>query len=151
MPRRGEIFSTMRTSLGRMVGSIEADARLVAPRNVRATNDIPGYRRLVDGWLARGAALRHTGCLVPDVNQIIAKGTGVFTSAPASISALFYALPAAFLIEKAGGASSTGAGGSVLDHRISTPSENLQLALGSANDVRLFDEYVGETTGGRGV
>ena len=87
----------------------------------------------------RGAALRYSGGFVPDTNQIVAKGTGCWACTPKLVSALFCALPAAFIIEKAGGASSTGDGRSVLDHRVFTPSEKLQLALGSANDVKLFD------------
>ena len=122
---------------------IDADARLVAPRNARAASAHPGYRRLLGEWLERGAALRYSGGFVPDTNQIVAKGTGCWACTPKLVSALFCALPAAFIIEKAGGASSTGDGRSVLDHRVFTPSEKLQLALGSANDVKLFDEYVG--------
>ena len=81
------------------------------------------------------------------MHQIIAKGHGIFVCCPAVVSALYYALPAAFLIEKAGGASSTGNGSSILDYRLLTPKDRLQIALGSASDVALFDQYVGSLRG----
>ena len=52
------------------------------------------------------------------------------------------ALPLAFLMEKAGGASSDGAV-SILDLTVRTTDDRTQVALGSAGEVRRFDEMVG--------
>ncbi len=61
-----------------------------------------------------GAKLRYSGGLVPDVNQVLMKGNGVFfyphlQGAPQGKLRLLYELnPMAFLIEQAGGAASNG-------------------------------------------
>ena len=55
---------------------------------------------------------------------------------------LYEALPLAFLMEKAGGASSDGAV-SILDLTVRTTDDRTQVALGSAGEVRRFDEMVG--------
>lgn len=52
----------------------------------------------------------------------------------------------AFLIEKAGGASSDGAG-SLLDIKVTEVDMRTQVALGSEDEVRRFDETVGPVGG----
>lgn len=51
--------------------SIESEARLVAPRNVRHVNLDRGYYRLVNNWLSRGLSLRYSGSFVPDVRKVM--------------------------------------------------------------------------------
>ena len=48
----------------------------------------------------------------------------------------------AFLVEKAGGASSDGSR-SLLDIEVTQPDERTQVALGSRGEVTRFDEMVG--------
>lgn len=61
-----------------------------------------------------GAKLRYSGGFVPDINQILMKGKGIFfyphlVGSPQGKLRLLYELnPMAFLIEQAGGAASTG-------------------------------------------
>jgi len=55
------------------------------------------------------------------------------------------AIPLAFLIEKGGGSSSNG-GTSVLDVTVRSLDQRTQLALGSAGEVRRFEDLVGTTS-----
>lgn len=63
-----------------------------------------------------GAKLRYSGGFVPDINQILMKGKGVFLyphlegSPKGKLRLLFELNPMAFLMEQAGGAASTGRG-----------------------------------------
>ena len=96
---------------------------------------------------SRADTLRYTGGLVPDVTQLIVKGRGIFTSVPCAderprLRLLYEAIPMAFLLEKAGGASSDGET-SLLDIPVLDPDARTQVALGSAAEVRRFEEMVG--------
>ena len=89
------------------------EGKLYAPGNLRARNDNPGFKELTDFYMDNGYRLRYTGGMVPDVNQILIKGHGIFAT-PASpkhkckLRCLYEVAPIGYLIEKAGGASSEG-------------------------------------------
>jgi sedoheptulose-bisphosphatase len=119
--------------------------KLFAPANVRAARDNAGYKRLLDFYITEGYTLRYTGGMVPDVIQILVKGRGVFTSpsspaAPAKLRLLYEALPMAFLVEHAGGASTDGTT-SVLDRVVRTCDERIPICLGSKGEVNRYIEY----------
>ena len=127
---------------------MQPEGKLFAPGNLRATASNAGYARLVRHWQQARYTLRYTGGLVPDVTQLLVKRKGVFTSAPAegerpSLLLLHEAIPMAFLVEKAGGASSDGSGTSLLDVPVREPDARTQVALGSPAEVRRFDDEVG--------
>ncbi|GJD07564.1 Sedoheptulose-1,7-bisphosphatase, chloroplastic [Galdieria sulphuraria] len=87
------------------------EGKLFAPGNLRAIQDNPGYSRLLQFWLNEKYQLRYTGGMVPDVNQILVKGRGVFcnpasASAKAKLRLLYELAPTAFVVEKAGEVSS---------------------------------------------
>ena len=48
--------------------------------NLRATQDNQGYAELFDYWQDNMYQLRYTGGMVPDVNQILVKGKGIFVN-----------------------------------------------------------------------
>ncbi|TFJ86549.1 hypothetical protein NSK_002206 [Nannochloropsis salina CCMP1776] len=123
------------------------EGKLYAPGNLRATNDNPGYDALHKYWLQNKYQLRYTGGMVPDVNQIMVKGKGVFVnpespSAKAKLRLLYEVAPIGYVIEKAGGASSYGAG-SVLDLKVYKTEDRTQVAYGSKEEVKRFEEMVG--------
>ncbi|CAN0541845.1 unnamed protein product, partial [Ectocarpus sp. 8 AP-2014] len=77
------------------------------------TQDNEGYNELFNFYLDNKYQLRYTGGMVPDVNQIMVKGKGIFVNpasaaAPAKLRVLYEVGPIAYLIEKAGGKSSDG-------------------------------------------
>lgn len=124
------------------------EGKLFAPGNMRAAQDNPGYAKLLDYYYAEKYQLRYTGGMVPDVNQILVKGKGVFCNpaspkAKAKLRVLYEVLPIGYVIEKAGGKSSNGAG-SVLDIVIKGCEDRSQVCYGSADEVARFEELVGD-------
>jgi sedoheptulose-bisphosphatase len=121
---------------------------IFAPGNLRATADNRGFRELVDFYIASRYHLRYSGGMVPDVVQLIVKGCGIFTNpdggtaAPARLRLLYEAAPAAFIVEKAGGASSDGER-SLLDIVIQDTDQRTQVAMGSPEEVNRFKALVG--------
>jgi len=127
---------------------IAPDCKIFSPANLRAAQDTPGYKKLVDHYMNDRYTLRYSGGLVPDVYQQFTKCQGIFTnptsaSSPAKLRLAFEAAPFGLLVEKAGGKTSDGVtGGSVLDVKITAVDQRTALCLGSANEVDRFNEYV---------
>jgi fructose-1,6-bisphosphatase I len=100
------------TLLRRNIG-MESKASIYAPGGLRSLYT-PGTDKFVRQLEADGVKLRYSGGLVPDINQILMKGKGIFfyphlRNAPeGKLRLLFELNPMAFLIEQAGGAASNG-------------------------------------------
>eukprot|EP00640_Fibrocapsa_japonica_P003244 CAMPEP_0113940030 /NCGR_PEP_ID=MMETSP1339-20121228/6219_1 /TAXON_ID=94617 /ORGANISM="Fibrocapsa japonica" /LENGTH=337 /DNA_ID=CAMNT_0000943701 /DNA_START=108 /DNA_END=1121 /DNA_ORIENTATION=- /assembly_acc=CAM_ASM_000762 len=123
------------------------EGKLFSPGNLRATQDNPGYNNLFNYWLENKYQLRYTGGMVPDVNQIMVKGKGVFCNPTsparkAKLRLIYEVAPLGYLIEKAGGKSSDGEK-SVLEIVSKTTEDVTQVCLGSAKEVARFEEMVG--------
>ena len=123
------------------------EGKLIAPGNLRATQDNQGYADLFAYWLANQYQLRYTGGMVPDVNQLMVKGKGIFVNVnskqtKSKLRLLYEAAPCAFIIEKAGGKSSEGTK-SILDIMIDETEQTTQVAYGSPKEVARFEEMVG--------
>ena len=75
---------------------------------------VPGIEQYVQYLEGKGAKLRYSGGFVPDINQILMKGKGVFMypmlqGVPNGKLRILYELnPMAFIIENAGGSASDG-------------------------------------------
>merc|ERR1711918_205918 len=81
--------------------------------------------------------LRYTGGMVPDVNQIMVKGKGVFVNpaspaAKAKLRLLYEVAPIGYIIEKA-----------VLDLVVKETEDRTQVAYGCASEVERFEKMVG--------
>lgn len=125
-----------------------SEGKLFAPGNLRASQDNPGYAELVDYWLENQYQLRYTGGMVPDVNQILVKGKGVFVNVASpntksKLRLLYEVAPIGYIMEKAGAKSSDGEG-SVLDIEITETEQVTQVAFGSDKEVARFEEMVGK-------
>ena len=86
--------------------------------------------------------------MVPDVNQIMIKGFGVFAypatpKHPARLRCLYEVAPIGMLMEKAGGKTSEGEK-SVLETVINDVNQLSQCAFGSKAEVTRFEEMVGK-------
>jgi len=127
---------------------INPDCKIFAPANLRAAQDVPGYKKLIDYFMAERYTLRYSGGLVPDVYQQFTKNQGVFCnptseSSPAKLRLAFEASPFGLLVEKAGGKTSDGVtGGSILDVKITAVDQRTALCIGSATEVDRFNEYL---------
>ncbi|KAG2422629.1 hypothetical protein HXX76_010410 [Chlamydomonas incerta] len=115
---------------------VQPVSRTYAPANMRAAAHNAEYAALVQKWIEEAFTLRYTGGMVPDVHHTIAKGSGVFCNpcsekAPAKLRLLFECAPLSFVIEAAGGSSTTGQC-SVLDVVVRTPNDRSKICLGSS-------------------
>ena len=107
------------------------EGKLIAPGNLRATQDNEGYADLFNYWLQNTYQLRYTGGMVPDVNQLMVKGKGVFVNVASKntkskLRMLYEVAPMGYLIEKAGGKTSEGEK-SVLDVPITSTEQVSQV------------------------
>ncbi|GAB6878451.1 fructose-1,6-bisphosphatase [Halorubrum gandharaense] len=108
------------------------------------TDDFLAYAREVESELK----LRYGGAMVGDVNQVLTYG-GVFAypalvDAPAGkLRHQFEANPIAFIVERAGGASSTG-DGSVLDAEASTLHQRAPLYVGNESLIDRLEDALDE-------
>lgn len=123
------------------------EGKLFAPGNLRATQDNEGYAQLFNYWTENQYQLRYTGGMVPDVNQLMVKGKGIFVNVASpntksKLRVLYEVAPIGYIIEKAGGKTSDGAG-SVLNIPITDTEQVSQVAFGSQNEVKRFEELVG--------
>jgi len=124
-----------------------SEGKLIAPGNLRATQDNAGYAELFDYWVKNTYQLRYTGGMVPDVNQLMVKGKGVFVNVASKntkskLRVLYEVAPIGYIIEKAGGKTSEGEK-SVLDIEITETEQTSQAAFGSPLEVERFEQVVG--------
>lgn len=119
---------------------VAAGKKYFAPGNLRATAERQDYFDLVASFIKEKYTLRYSGGMVPDINHIFKKGSGVFMypgmpSAPDGKLRLMYECgPMAFLMEQAGGASSNGKN-SILDMQISSLTQKTPVYLGVKEEV----------------
>lgn len=108
-----------------------------------------GTEKFVRSLEEEGAKLRYSGGFVPDINQIMIKGKGIFLyphlqGAPQGKLRLLYELnPMAFLIEQAGGAASNGKE-RILDMIPSRIDERAPVFIGCKDDVARAEAYIAE-------
>ncbi len=92
---------------------LEGPAKIYSPGGLRSKYT-DGTLKFVRSLEANGTKLRYSGGFVPDINQVLIKGGGIFlyphlTDNPLGKLRLLYELnPMAFLVEQAGGAASNG-------------------------------------------
>lgn len=107
----------------------------------------PGVEGFVRYLEEKGSKLRYSGGFVPDINQVLLKGKGIFLyphlqGAPNGKLRLLYELnPMAFLIEQAGGAASTGRG-PILDLVPQGIDDRAPVFIGCREDVARAEEFI---------
>jgi fructose-1,6-bisphosphatase I len=118
----------------------------VSTNLVRSGDWGPGPRRFVESLGEPGGrswSLRYTGALVADVHRGLIDG-GVYLypadgkNKDGKLRLLYECSPLAFVVEQAGGAASTGQG-RILDLRARALHQRTPLAIGSAEDVGLYE------------
>ncbi len=124
---------------------ISTTCKIFSPANMRAAQDLPGYKDLIDYYMTNRYTLRYTGGMVPDIYQQFTKKMGVFCNptsekSPAKLRLAFEAAPFGLLVEKSGGLTSDGiTGGSILDVQINAVDQRTSLCMGSADEVLRFN------------
>lgn len=106
-----------------------------------------GTEKFVRYLEAKGAKLRYSGGFVPDINQVLLKGKGIFMypalngSPNGKLRLLFELNPMAYLVEQAGGAASDGTR-SILDIRPEKLDQRAPVYIGCAEDVSRAVEFL---------
>ena len=114
----------------------------------------PGVEAFIRKLEQRGVKLRYSGGFVPDINQILLKGEGIFfyphlqDKPQGKLRVLFELSPMAFLIEQAGGAASDGRQ-PILDLQPEQIHERSPVFIGCKKDVALAEELIREMESGK--
>jgi fructose-1,6-bisphosphatase I len=101
----------------------------------------PGNEKFVRYLEEKGSKLRYSGGFVPDINQVLMKGKGIFfypalKDAPkGKLRLLFELNPMAFLVENAGGAASNGSM-PILDIKPESLDQREPVYIGCSEDVQ---------------
>jgi len=116
------------------------EGKMFAPGNLRAASERNDYLDLMNFWCKEQYTLRYSGGMVPDINQILLKGKGIFaypgySEAPnGKLRLLFECAPMSLLMEQAGGASSDGKT-RILDKTIEKLDQRTPIYIGSKAEV----------------
>ncbi len=106
-----------------------------------------GNEKFIRYLEAKGCKLRYSGGFVPDINQVLMKGKGIFLypalngSPNGKLRLLFELNPMAFLIENAGGAATNGKT-PILDLKPESLDQRAPIYIGCVEDVNKAMEYV---------
>lgn len=107
----------------------------------------PGNEKFLSYLEGKGSKLRYSGGFVPDINQVIMKGKGIFMypalmdSPKGKLRLLFELNPMAFLVENAGGAASNG-NQSILDIKPQSLDQREPVYIGCKEDVAKAMEFL---------
>lgn len=125
---------------------IDQESGYFAPGNLRACSSNSGYKKLVQHWIDSEYTLRYSGGMVPDVNHIFVKKSGIFAypkskDAPEGKLRLLYECgPMAYLVTNAGGKASNGYS-DILDLPIASLHQKTPVFLGSSLEVEKTKEF----------
>ncbi len=126
--------------------TIESKGNLYSPGGQRNLYT-PGVEAFVSNLEERGVKLRYSGGFVPDINQVLLKGNGIFfyphlqNQPNGKLRLLFELNPMAFLIEQAGGAASNGYQ-RILDLQAEQIHDRAPVFIGCKEDVALAEEFI---------
>ncbi|MFA5948585.1 MAG: class 1 fructose-bisphosphatase [Candidatus Gracilibacteria bacterium] len=118
-----------------------SEGKMFAPGNLRAAIERKDYMDLVNFWCKEQYTLRYSGGMVPDINQILLKGKGIFAYPGYSevpngkLRLLFECAPMSLLMEQAGGDSSDGKI-SILDKKLESLDQRTPIYIGSKEEVK---------------
>jgi len=136
----------MEYSLLRDNNTIESEGDLYSPGGQRNLYT-PGVEAYTSCLEERGVKLRYSGGFVPDINQVLLKGRGIFyyphlkDQPNGKLRLLFELSPMAYLIEQAGGAASNGRQ-RILDLKPEQIHERSPVFIGCKKDVALAEEFI---------
>ncbi|WP_298270820.1 class 1 fructose-bisphosphatase [Geobacter sp.] len=136
----------MEYTLSRENVTMKPEGDIYAPGGLR--NKYPeGTEKFVRYLENKGSKLRYSGGFVPDINQVLMKGKGIFMypalngSPNGKLRVLFELNPMAYLIEHAGGAATDGRN-PILDIEPQSLDQRAPIFIGCKNDVHKAMEFV---------
>ncbi len=119
---------------------IHPTGKIYSPGNIKASISELWYENLLKYWMKGGYLLRYSGGMVPDINQILKKGGGVFVypgtkDAPeGKLRLLYECAPVAYIIERAGGSAHSGKE-DILEIPIESYHQQSPIFVGSKKEV----------------
>jgi len=125
---------------------MSSKAKIYSPGGLRQ-NYTEDHERFVRYLEDNGVKLRYSGGLVPDINQVLMKGNGIFmypalkNTPDSKLRLLFELKPMAYLVEKAGGKASTGKG-PILDVMPEKLDQRSPVYIGCKEDVEKAEEFL---------
>ncbi len=123
------------------------EGKMFAPGNLRAAKVREDYFNLVTHWSREQYTLRYSGGMVPDINQILLKGMGIFSypgydDAPdGKLRLLFECAPMSLLMEQAGGASTDGKM-RILEKPLDKLDQRTPIFIGSKVEVKRCEDML---------
>jgi fructose-1,6-bisphosphatase I len=123
-------------------------ASIYSPGGLRSLYT-PGTEKFVSYLEGKGTKLRYSGGLVPDINQVLIKGKGIFfyphlRGQPNGKLRVLYELnPMSFLVEQAGGVASTGRE-RILDLVPESIDQRAPVFIGCQEDVAKAEEFISD-------
>jgi len=128
---------------------MQPDGNIYSPGGLRNKYS-EGDEKFIRYLEAKGCKLRYSGGFVPDINQVLMKGKGLFMypalngSPNGKLRLLFELNPMAFLIEHAGGAATDGRM-PILDIKPEALDQRAPIYIGCVDDVNRAMEYVNKS------
>jgi fructose-1,6-bisphosphatase I len=122
------------------------EGNIYAPGGLRNKYN-PGDEKFIRHLEEKGCKLRYSGGFVPDINQVLMKGKGLFMypalngSPDGKLRVLFELNPMAFIIEHAGGSASNGAI-PILDIKPESLDQRAPIYIGCTADVQQAVQFV---------
>ncbi|AAR35025.1 class 1 fructose-bisphosphatase [Geobacter sulfurreducens] len=137
----------MEYTLSRENVTMKPDGDIYSPGGLRKKY-LPETEKFVQHLESKGSKLRYSGGFVPDINQVLMKGKGIFMypalngSPNGKLRVLFELNPMAYLIENAGGAATDGKT-PILDIEPQSLDQRAPIFIGCSNDVATAMEFMG--------
>lgn len=125
---------------------MKPEGKIYSPGGLRTDWTAP-HRQYIDDLISTGYKLRYSGGLVPDFNQILMKGGGMFSypglvkSPEGKLRLLFELYPLAFICEQAGGMGTDGVT-PILDLKLSEIHQRAPIYIGSRTEVEKAKNYL---------
>lgn len=125
---------------------MKPEGKIYSPGGLR-THWTEAHRQYIDDLITTGYTLRYSGGLVPDFNQILMKGGGMFSypglvnSPEGKLRLLFELYPLAFICEQAGGSATDGIT-PILDLKLAEIHQRAPIYIGSTTEVKKAKSYL---------
>jgi fructose-1,6-bisphosphatase I len=109
----------------------------------------PAHLKFVEQLEKDGYKLRYSGGFVPDINQVLIKGGGLFSypalrkSPQGKLRLLFELQPMAFIMEQAGGKATNGKE-DILSLKVENVNQCSPVYIGSREEVRMADQFLSQ-------
>ncbi len=127
---------------------IEENAKIFAMGNLRASTERPEYKKALDYFLEKKKTLRYSGGMVPDINSILCKQSGIFTYPSHSaypkgkLRLLYECAPMAYIMNNAKASAVDEFGKNISDIQITELHQRTSILLGSTKSVEKVVEIL---------